>query len=558
MQIDDRLATVLRQRAAGERAARTQFRQLLDLLNQRRDDTPAQLEETGWQRLLDLSDQIPPADRARILREEGWHLRNLALILFLTEQEPEVAASALAAAALNADEWLMLIPELPLRSRGFLRLRRDLPARAEAALERLGVQDRGLPPPSDIAAQENLTGRAASQTLGAESDRRDDEIKDLLRRIEAFQAARKKAAEAQADRPDAEVGAPERQPEQAVVRLFHFTSDDRGRINWTDEAVAPMVVGTSLDDVFAGTIIPAAGSPPFRLANRLPLRAADAAMSGADAIAGGWVVDAVPQFAPVSGRFTGYAGRFCRPPEPAPDPSDKAREQADALRQVLHELRTPVNAIQGYAELIQQQMVGPVPHAYRALAAGIGGDAARILAAFADLEQLARLESSEPGINDRDRSDIAPIVAATVRQLRPALQPQAAGFDLIIEAGGARVPLTDADAELLVWRLLASLAASASEQEIMEVHLEQRGTVLNLSCELPATLRAVDDLFVNELPTGQAPVTPGLFGSGFALRLARAQSRAVEGDLRRSGDRLLLTLPVAPEARPNRTDSNAA
>nr|WP_306437062.1 histidine kinase dimerization/phospho-acceptor domain-containing protein [Porphyrobacter sp. GA68] len=335
-------------------------------------------------------------------------------------------------------------------------------------------------------------------------------------------------------------------------------SDDRGRIVWTDETVAPKVVGTPLDDVFAGAIIPAAGSPAFRLANRLPLRAADAQMSGAEPIAGRWVVDAVPQFAPASGSFTGYAGRFCRPADAAPDPRGKAREQADALRQVLHELRTPVSAIQGYAELIQQQMVGPVPHAYRALAAGISGDAARILAAFADLEQLARLESNEPGIKDGDRSDLSPIVAATVRQLRPALQPQAAGFDLIIQAGGARVPLPDSDAELLVWRLLASLAASAGEQEIMEVQLEQHGTALDLSCALPATLRAMDDLFVNELPTGPAPVTPGLFGSGFALRLARAQSRAVGGDLRRSGDRLLLTLPVAPETGSGRSNSNAA
>ena len=35
MLFDDRLATVLRHRATGERAARTQFRQLLDLLGSR-------------------------------------------------------------------------------------------------------------------------------------------------------------------------------------------------------------------------------------------------------------------------------------------------------------------------------------------------------------------------------------------------------------------------------------------------------------------------------------------------------------------------------------------
>ena len=35
MHFDDRLATVLRHRAAGERAGKTQFRQLIDLLGER-------------------------------------------------------------------------------------------------------------------------------------------------------------------------------------------------------------------------------------------------------------------------------------------------------------------------------------------------------------------------------------------------------------------------------------------------------------------------------------------------------------------------------------------
>ena len=58
---------------------------------------------------------------------------------------------------------------------------------------------------------------------------------------------------------------------------------------------------------------------------------------------------------------------------------------------MLHELRTPVNAIQGFAEVIQQQLFGPTPHEYRALAAGIAGDAARILSAFEELDRLAGL-----------------------------------------------------------------------------------------------------------------------------------------------------------------------
>jgi hypothetical protein len=59
-----------------------------------------------------------------------------------------------------------------------------------------------------------------------------------------------------------------------------------------------------------------------------------------------------------SSRWCGYG---VRPPanDDVPDGS------ADRLRQVLHELRTPINAIQGFAELIQQQLFGETPHQYR-------------------------------------------------------------------------------------------------------------------------------------------------------------------------------------------------
>ena len=111
MHFDDRLATVLRQRAAGERAARTQYRQLLDLLDERQDGMVDALEESGWERLSNLSAQIPARERAAILREGGWRLRNPALILFLAEQEPDVAASALSAVDLAPEDWVLLIPD---------------------------------------------------------------------------------------------------------------------------------------------------------------------------------------------------------------------------------------------------------------------------------------------------------------------------------------------------------------------------------------------------------------------------------------------------------------
>jgi len=151
MHFDDRLATVLRHRATGERAARTQFRQLLDLLGSRSAAMESKLMASAWLRLGALGEQIPAADRAQMIRDPGMRFRNAELAAHLAEDEPQVAAAALARADLTDSQWQILIPRLPIRARGFLRLRRDMPQGASLLLEKLGIHDRGLPLPDSDA-----------------------------------------------------------------------------------------------------------------------------------------------------------------------------------------------------------------------------------------------------------------------------------------------------------------------------------------------------------------------------------------------------------------------
>ena len=71
MFFDDRLATVLRQSATGERASRTQFRQLLDLLGSGQSGRDASLREAAMLRLEALEQTIPAAERASMIGEQG-------------------------------------------------------------------------------------------------------------------------------------------------------------------------------------------------------------------------------------------------------------------------------------------------------------------------------------------------------------------------------------------------------------------------------------------------------------------------------------------------------
>ena len=82
MHFDDRLATVLRHRAAGERAAKTQFRQLLDLLGERPQAGDPALKAAAYLRLIALAEVISVDDRAAILGENGWRFRGRQDLLF--------------------------------------------------------------------------------------------------------------------------------------------------------------------------------------------------------------------------------------------------------------------------------------------------------------------------------------------------------------------------------------------------------------------------------------------------------------------------------------------
>jgi hypothetical protein len=277
-------------------------------------------------------------------------------------------------------------------------------------------------------------------------------------------------------------------------------------------------------------------------------------MEGAPVIAGKWIVDAAPRFTVPGGRFYGYAGKFRRPAPSAADGQNAAEgaveSEADRIRQLLHELRTPVNAIQGFSEVIQQQLFGPTPHEYRALAASIAGDSARILAGFEELDRLARLETGALEL-EAGSADLRAMVEGTTAQLQDVLKPKTSGFEVAPGAGPCQIAMSEGECEALGWRLLATIASSVGAGELLEIKLEKEGGLAKLHCELPISLGDSDDVFAaSTRPTGSA-LSAGVFGAGFALRLVRAEARAAGGDLVRIDNWIILSLPLSNGAAEN-------
>ncbi|MEQ5787003.1 HAMP domain-containing histidine kinase [Erythrobacter sp. NFXS35] len=580
MFFDDRLATVLRLRATGEAGLRTQYRQLLDLLGKNRvHPTGRQYQSliaAAWLRMDALADAIPAEDRARMIREAGWRFRSADLAAHLAEQEPEVAIAALSRADLSVGDWSSLIPRIPVRARGFLRLRRDLPLDVEALLARLGIQDRGLPAPEPtvettpvqpvavgqpehssvqhvqaaipvqpVAARTRAADQRNAQRERDETGR--SEISALVERIAQFRRERG-ASRIEADiAPRLPLGEMPDLPDRAIGS-FGFATDARGKIVWASGDVAPMVIGTRLT---SGREVEAAPMQADALtqfiSRRQPIIGLPFVLGGAAAVAGDWTLDAQPAFSN-EGHFTGYTGRFRRILAEPGDATARDHHEADRIRQLLHELRTPVTAVQGYAEVIQQQLFGPAPNEYRALAAAIAADAARILAGFDELDRLARLETGAATM-EAGETDLVQLVHRILGQIAPILATRTAAVEFAPGTGiSMLVPCDAEDLESLLWRLLASLGAACGEGEKLETRLDPligNGSALaRLTCTLPADLAREENLFAASARPAETTINPGLFGAGFAFRLARAEARAAGGALAREGDQIVLTLPL--------------
>ena len=596
---DDRLATVLRMRAGSEAALRTQFRQLLDLLGTRdaqlsgpvlariarmaaslsasevdrimarsslKKNDPRFVTLSGYVRLRELQATISQETQSAILREPGQRLRRPEIVAFLAEGGPKASAAAVATARLTEQEWLDLIPRLPVTARGFLRHRRDLPAAVKRLLTQLGVGDLVIPTfapstdsleierdvePEPVPSPQPAIQFSSLPTGNSPSFPPEDGIGALRRRIEAFRETRQQGRPASRTQSD---GAASKN-QSAPGSVLDVITDSTGSIVRSDGLAAPMLAGLALTSPSGSSLVDFSKDIALQLRRRQPLRQARLTIDAAPEISGEWRMDAAPLFDRQSGAFNGYAARLYRPSRSVS--SDSPESYADAMRQVLHELRTPVNAIQGFAEIIQQQIFGNVPHEYRAHAASIAVDAAKLLAGFDEVDRLVKLESRAMELEE-GTSDFRAALADTVQRLEGVLRGRDAGFTLNVTGSHFEVALDRSEVMAMCWRLLATAASALTPGEKSQIDLSGDGTAIRLELDVPESLRSGAADTSREGQRRRA-ISAGMFGPGFAFRLAEAEANAAGGSLTCEGDRATLRLPsLTSYATPHSTTDGMA
>ena len=538
------IATILRQTPADRRARIAAWRQLSDILAQRGN----QLDDDDVRRALHalavLRPEVPEKVRRDCARALARHGRFAPLVALYANDVPAVSVEMLRDARLPEGDWLAVLPATNPMARSVLAGRDDLPESVQRALAALGSGSVALPHPA-ITAEET----------GTDDEGAPSQISELVRRIDKFQSSRGQPLGSPPAAPDGT------RPEARESFLFETGPD--GVIHWVDGITRGAIVGLSIAEAAFGGEPGADGVAAGAFRQRAEMINARLILEGGEHEAGEWRFSALPWFEPATGQFRGYRGSARRPRRnETPYRGAPADAAGDSIRQLIHELRSPLNAISGFAQIISGQMFGPVSQSYRRMARTIVADAATVQAIIDDLEAAARAGASPAAEADAAAvaADIGAIVVQVETDLGGLLDDQQVGVSIARVGGPFRARTSDADARRMVGRLVTALVDVSEPGAVLVGQLvtePAHDDMLQLRIVRPAAIRfasAAELLDPGYSPDGEAPGA-AILSLGFSLRLVDSLARAAGGRLDIGHNALTLHLR---SANPAETEKDAS
>ena len=542
MRIDDRLDTALRNADTPFGASVIgQWRQLIDILAQNPLRYDAAQIASGLIKARQMRDLVPVLDRVSTLESLHGRILSAPLVQLLASDVPSIAAAVISGARLDDGQWADLVPHLPVRARGFLRMRRDLGPLTYRALSLYSGGDFALP-----GAVQNGASKPAIALSRPNWDNKAVPIGEVVERLEQWRRDHERSEAPQLPFDPDSAGSAEPAYE------IRFETDDNGTVIWVEGAPRGAIVGIDIArpafDYGPGP--DAYGAAAFR--QRMPMENARMRLRGASVVEGDWRMSASPFFDAESGRFRGFRGIMRRPSvAETASLAHNPQRQAEQLQQILHELRTPLGAIVGFAEIIEQQMFGPVDPEYRGLADTILTDANQLLSGFDDLAIAAQMDRGVLEIRSgtTECNWLAERLALRLRTVSDSLNVE---VNLSI-ADPVRCFAVEQDmVERLFSRLLASVIMGCENGEVLQGRFSTEiGSITQnrFQLTLPTKLAGLteQELLGSEAVTTAAIGGSPLLGLGFSLRLVRNLARNVGGSLHFQNESLLVTIPAVQD-----------
>ena len=508
MRFDDRLLTVLNQPASDRHDVAVRWRQLVDLVARSGSNSSSPVVAQALESIRSEAASVEEPLRAAAARAVAALPLPLGLLECFASDSLSVSAPVLAAATLDASQWRAVLAVADIETRRFVEA---LHPEISADLTETLVEE----PPT---APEPAPARP----------RAGPSLSDVVARIERRRRKRDRQPDAGPPGLAAAAGAP---------TLFRWECGASGEIAWVEGAPRGALVGRSIartngtDDARLDEEVVRA----FEM--RAPFRDRLLRIAGEGLVSGEWKISGIPAFEPSDGRFAGYRGVALRDVPPAVSPvASEMLADPDSLRELVHEIKTPLTAIIGFAEVIDGQYLGPADRRYRERAAEIVVQARLLLGAIDDLDFAAKVHSGRgdgaPGV---DLSELLDRAADSFRELASQRS-----VELEISRG-QRIPAAAVEPELadrLMFRLCSAAIDAAAKGERLRISIDQAGGACRFSISRPVAARGMSDaqLFDESSEAGAA---------AFSLRLVRGLARIAGGDLVTSPAGFTLVFPAA-------------
>jgi len=559
VRFDDRLLTVLNQPASDRHDTAVRWRQLVDLVARAGPNSTSAVVGRALDAIRADAGIVEEPLRAAAARAVAALPLPLGLLECFATDKLAVSAPVLAAATLQPSQWRALLDGADSETRRFVEtLHPDIaetpqpvrtPAAAELASPPLPEWEPPLaagpvsspfqppvhePAPALPEAQTVSPPTAAPQPVvpplpGGRS------LHDVVERIERRRRSREPFGSVSRDQSHE---APPSGPS-----VFRWECQPSGEIAWIDGAPRGALIGRSIARPDDGSNREGERELARAFAMRAPFRDAAVVIPGDGLVSGEWKFSGVPAFDPADGRFAGYRGVAMReiaaPAAPqAASFSQDILADPDSLRELVHEIKTPLNAIIGFAEIIDGQFLGPADRRYRERAADIVVQAKLLLSAIDDLDFAAQLHSSSSsGLRRSDLGEQVHSLAVSLRELADGRN-----VDLDIQRPATALPC-HVEPELLdrlLYRLSATLIERARSGERLRLIVDQGKGTCRFSISRPESLRSATE---HQLFDASSAGEGSELRVGFTLRLVRGLARIAGGDLVATQAALILSLP---------------
>ena len=520
MRFDDRLLTVLSQPAGDRHDSAVRWRQLVDLVARAGPNSASAVVTDALDVIRTDAGKVDDHLRAAAARAVAAFPLPLGLLEYFASDTLAVSAPVLAAARLEPGEWHSLLGKADEETRRFvLTLHPEIAAAPPAELTDRLIEQPPEAKPEDRAAEPPSAATGPS-------------LSDVVARIE--RRRRSRAAQAAATAPGAPAGS---------AGLFRWECGPSGEIAWVEGAPRGPLIGRSIARTqdTEGDRISEDLARAFAI--RAPFRDASMTVSGEGPVAGEWKVSGVPAFESADGRFAGYRGIALRDSgaeQPAPDLMVHSLPDPDSLRELVHEIKTPLNAIIGFAEIIDGQFLGPADRGYRERAADIVSQARLLLGAIDDLDFAAKVHATDAATGRR--VDLAELLSGAAGSLKELARARGIELDFTRVRQSAVAAVEPELADRLLYRLGAALIGKAQPNERLRLSLDQTNGHWRLSVTRPSALRGSGAGLLADPDSRTSDRSDA--AAALQLRLVRGLARVAGGDLAMSPTSFALLLPA--------------